>query len=165
MVGSDTAMGPFRQSQRRVISGVVIAGLLAIPATSVHAANHPVSAAISAVARVENPVGTVSIDDLQNSAADSARAGIFDPVGSIADASSRNGRILLYSPSPEICINITTAENATVHYGKVLLQPVSGISTIADENKGPLIDLMTLPSGEIPSPHSTLIITVIPAGY
>jgi hypothetical protein len=165
MVGSDTAMGPFRRSQRGIISGVIIAGFLVIPAVSVQAGNHPASAAISAVACVENPVGTVSIDELQNPATDSDGTGVLDLVKTNADPRLGANQILLYSPSREICIDITTADNATVHYGNVLLQPRPEVFMNANENEGPFIDLLILPPVETLSPQTALIITVIPAGY
>ncbi|MDD4051052.1 MAG: hypothetical protein PHR28_04015 [candidate division Zixibacteria bacterium] len=158
-------MGAFRRLPHGLVPGVIIAGFLALSTFSAQAGNISASGAISAVANVEYPVGVALMDELQIPEIDSDRAEIVNLVERSADLRLRAGRILLYSPSPEICIEITTADNAAVQYGNAPFQPMAAVSSDAGGNEGPLIDLLTLTPADIPSSQSVLIITVIPTGY
>jgi hypothetical protein len=164
MVGSDTVMWAFHRLQPGFAAGAIIVGLTIWPTFSVRAASSPISAAIAVVASVENPVGAASLDELRLSTAISDPQAIDNLSSGCDNPQSAGDRILLYSPSPEICIVIASDDDTPVEFQILPLRWESGSSANAG-GEGPQMELLNLTREQLPSPPPRLTITLIPAGY
>jgi hypothetical protein len=163
MVGSDTVMWAFLRLQPGLAAGAIIAGLWIFPTISARAAGPPTSAAIAVIASVENPVGAASLDELQLSTAISDPQAIHNLSLMCANPQSAGDRFLLYSPSPEIHIEITSDDNSPVWFQILSLRRASGSSANA-RSEEPQMELLNLMLDQLPFPPPRLTITLIPTG-